>query len=151
MPFVIATGGAGTLEPGRFLQYDRAPTNRLLVSIGQAMGLEDLDSFGDTDPGGGGLAGLTSSCSSWSCCSEDPARPPAVNPWLAPRRAANFVRPVMTALWRWSTPAPNASPSGPIGDTVNAGARRSPIDCPSWRCPSAATNAWYLRRSAGTS
>ncbi|MEM6990771.1 MAG: DUF1552 domain-containing protein [Myxococcota bacterium] len=59
IPFVIAGGGAGVLEPGRYLQYDSEPHNRLLVSIGHAMGLTDLQSFGTNDPGSGGLSGLT--------------------------------------------------------------------------------------------
>lgn len=58
MPFVLAGGAGGALEMGRFLQHQGVPHNRLLVSIGHAMGL-DMQSFGNNDPGAGGLPGLT--------------------------------------------------------------------------------------------
>ena len=59
VPFVIAGGGAGAMQPGRFLQYDREPHNRMLVSLAHAMGVPSLQSFGNNDPGSGGLSGLT--------------------------------------------------------------------------------------------
>jgi len=58
IPFVLLGGGGGQLEMGRYLQYDNVEHNRLLVSICNAMGLAD-QSFGSTDPGSGGLPGLT--------------------------------------------------------------------------------------------
>jgi hypothetical protein len=57
MPFVMLGKGGGALETGRWLQYDGVPHNRLLVSIGQALGL-DIDQFGDPAYGSGGLNGL---------------------------------------------------------------------------------------------
>jgi len=57
IPFVLAGGAGGALETGRFLQYDSVPHNRLLVSIGQAMGA-DVQTFGTNDPGSGGLDGF---------------------------------------------------------------------------------------------
>jgi hypothetical protein len=58
VPFVLAGGAGGAFETGRWLQVDGQPHNRLLVSLCRAMGLEDVDSFGTTDPGAGGLPGL---------------------------------------------------------------------------------------------
>jgi hypothetical protein len=59
VPFVIAGGGCGALQTGRYLQYDDVAHNRMLVSICNAMGVEDVQTFGDNDPASGGLAGLT--------------------------------------------------------------------------------------------
>ncbi len=59
IPFVLAGGGGGALQMGRYLQYDNVPHNRLLVSLCHAMGLTDQQTFGNTDSGSGGLAGLT--------------------------------------------------------------------------------------------
>lgn len=59
VPFVLAGGAGGAMQGGRYLTYDNVPHNRMLVSIGQMMGLADLQSFGDNDPASGGLAGLT--------------------------------------------------------------------------------------------
>lgn len=58
VPFAIFGGGAGTLQTGRYLTYDDVAHNRFLVSLCQAMGL-DTQTFGDNDPGSGGLPGLT--------------------------------------------------------------------------------------------
>lgn len=57
VPFVVFGGGQGAFETGRYLTYDRVEHNRLLVSLGQAMGL-DLQGFGNNDPASGGLSGL---------------------------------------------------------------------------------------------
>jgi hypothetical protein len=73
-PFIAAGGGGGAFKTGRFLQYSSAPPamygtsqgafpdscyhNRLLVSICQAMGLSDIDTFGNTDLGHGPLDGF---------------------------------------------------------------------------------------------
>lgn len=54
-PAVIAGGGGRTLRLGRYLRLrtiastDRVPHNRLLTSICLAMGLDDVDYFGDRD------------------------------------------------------------------------------------------------------
>jgi hypothetical protein len=58
MPFVLAGGAGGRLMPGRFLLHDDVEHNRLLVSIGQIMGLDAMQSFGSADPASGGLPGL---------------------------------------------------------------------------------------------
>jgi hypothetical protein len=59
IPFVLLGGGGGQLQMGRYLQYDQVEHNRLLVSVCQAMGLSEQQTFGNTDVGSGGLVGLT--------------------------------------------------------------------------------------------
>ncbi len=59
VPFVLAGGAGGRIQPGRYLTYDRVPHNRLLVSICHALGLDEQTTFGDIDSGSGGLDGLT--------------------------------------------------------------------------------------------
>ena len=54
VPFVIAGGGGGRIQTGRFVQHDDVPHNRLLVSVANAMGVE-VQTFGNNDPGSGGL------------------------------------------------------------------------------------------------
>ena len=56
--FLLAGGAAGYFDMGRYLVYDEDPHNRLLVSIAHMMGVEQLESIGDLDPGSGPLAGL---------------------------------------------------------------------------------------------
>jgi hypothetical protein len=58
VPFVLAGGAGGSIAMGRYLQFADVPHNRLLVSICHAMGVSDVDQFGTTDTGSGGLAGL---------------------------------------------------------------------------------------------
>jgi hypothetical protein len=57
VPFVLAGGAGGAMQGGRHLTFDRVPHNRMLVSLCRMMGM-DVDTFGDNDPGAGGLAGL---------------------------------------------------------------------------------------------
>jgi Protein of unknown function (DUF1552) len=59
VPFVLLGGGGGRIQMGRYLQYDAVRHNRLLVSLCHAMGMDEQQTFGDTDTGSGGLAGLT--------------------------------------------------------------------------------------------
>lgn len=59
VPFVFAGGAGGSLETGRYLDFGDTPHNRMLVSICHAMGLTDTQTFGDNDPGSGGLDGVT--------------------------------------------------------------------------------------------
>jgi hypothetical protein len=58
MPFVVAGGAAGKLKTGRYLQYQGVEHNRLLVSIGQLMGVSDMQKFGSTDTKTGTLSGF---------------------------------------------------------------------------------------------
>jgi hypothetical protein len=58
MPFVVAGGAAGKLKTGRYLQYNGVEHNRLLVSVGQLMGLPEMQTFGSTDKNSGALAGF---------------------------------------------------------------------------------------------
>jgi hypothetical protein len=58
-PFVVAGGASGAIETNRYLEFNEmVDHNRLLVSMCHAMGLHDVDTFGDTDQGSGPLAGL---------------------------------------------------------------------------------------------
>ncbi|MFO0631543.1 MAG: DUF1552 domain-containing protein [Nannocystaceae bacterium] len=58
VPFVLAGGAGGALQGGRYLDAGQAPHNRMLVSLCQLMDV-DVDTFGDNDPGSGGLPGLS--------------------------------------------------------------------------------------------
>ncbi|PCK05276.1 MAG: hypothetical protein COA42_18460 [Alteromonadaceae bacterium] len=58
MPFVMAGGAGGALTTGRYLQYAEGTAHsKLLVSVANKMGV-NIDSFGNTESGTGGLAGL---------------------------------------------------------------------------------------------
>lgn len=61
MPFVMAGNLAGYFDTGRAVLASGVEHNRLLVSICNAMGREDVDSYGETDTGTGPLPDLTSS------------------------------------------------------------------------------------------
>jgi len=54
-PFILAGGAAGALKAGRWLSFDGQPHAKLLVSIGQMMGLE-INTFGNRDIDSGPLA-----------------------------------------------------------------------------------------------
>ncbi|MFT3710358.1 MAG: DUF1552 domain-containing protein [Archangium sp.] len=58
VPFIVAGGGAGGVRQGRLLNANNAFHHRLLVSIAQYMGQNDITRFGDLDAGNGGLNGL---------------------------------------------------------------------------------------------
>jgi hypothetical protein len=57
VPFIIAGQGSGYFSTGRYLQYDHAPHQKLLVSLCQSMGLSN-PTFGDPSFGTGTLEGL---------------------------------------------------------------------------------------------
>ncbi len=59
MPFVLAGGAGGQIETGRVLRFDGTRHNRLLVSLCHLMGATDVETYGSTDNGSGGLAGLS--------------------------------------------------------------------------------------------
>ncbi len=59
MPFLLAGGGGGKIRGGRSLNFGDLNHQRLLVSLGQVMGL-DLNTFGTEDGGSGPLPGLLS-------------------------------------------------------------------------------------------
>jgi hypothetical protein len=59
VPFVLLGGAGGRFQMGRYLQYDRVQHNRMLVSLCHAMGMQDQQTFGNTDQGSGGLMGLS--------------------------------------------------------------------------------------------
>jgi hypothetical protein len=54
---IMAGSARGRLRTGRFLDRNREPHAKLLVSIGQIMGL-DVNGVGDRDANSGPLAGL---------------------------------------------------------------------------------------------
>ena len=58
IPFVVAGGAGGKLTTGRYLQFDNVEHNRLLVSMAQLMGLQDMANFGATDTKTGALTGF---------------------------------------------------------------------------------------------
>jgi hypothetical protein len=58
IPFVVAGGAGGKLQTGRYLQFDGVEHNRLLVSIAQLMGMQDMATFGGTDTKTGTLPGF---------------------------------------------------------------------------------------------
>ena len=57
VPFVTFGSCGGAIQTGRWLTYDNVAHNRLLVALAQAMGV-DIQSFGNNDPGSGGLSGF---------------------------------------------------------------------------------------------
>ena len=57
MPFILAGNAGGALQTGRLLDFQGDAHSKLLVSIANLMDL-DIDSFGYTGHGTGGLAGL---------------------------------------------------------------------------------------------
>jgi hypothetical protein len=59
IPWVLAGGAGGYFKMGRFLQFKDQPHNNLLVSICNAMGLTDVNTFGIPELCTGPLAGLT--------------------------------------------------------------------------------------------
>jgi len=57
VPFVLAGGATGRLRGGRYLKVTNTLTNRVLVTALEAMGLTDVEKYGTTDTGSGGLPG----------------------------------------------------------------------------------------------
>jgi hypothetical protein len=48
LPLILAGGGGGVLTPGRMVQHGSKPMTNLFLSMADAMGLQKLDSFGDS-------------------------------------------------------------------------------------------------------
>jgi hypothetical protein len=46
IPWLLAGGAGGALRTGRFIRYADEPHNNLLVSVCNAMGFDDVQSFG---------------------------------------------------------------------------------------------------------
>lgn len=57
MPFLLAGNAGGGLTTSRYLSFDNISHAKLLVSIANLMGI-NIDTFGDTSSGIGGLTGL---------------------------------------------------------------------------------------------
>jgi hypothetical protein len=62
MPYVLAGGAGGKVKPGRLLDFsaNRRDNNQLLVSIAHALGVPELNTFGDPSGATGPLSGLVS-------------------------------------------------------------------------------------------
>ena len=48
LPVVLAGAGGGTLTPGRFIKHGSKPLTNLYLSMGDRLGLGDLERFGDS-------------------------------------------------------------------------------------------------------
>jgi hypothetical protein len=59
IPWVLAGGSGGYFKMGRYLQYKDQPHNNLLVSVCNAMGLDDVKTFGIPELSTGPLPGMT--------------------------------------------------------------------------------------------
>jgi len=49
LPIVLAGGGGGTLNPGRYVKHGAKPLTNLYLSMADRLGLHDLDRFGDSE------------------------------------------------------------------------------------------------------
>jgi hypothetical protein len=49
LPMLLAGGGGGQLKPGRFVDHKGTPLSNLYVRLAQNMGVESLESFGDSN------------------------------------------------------------------------------------------------------
>ena len=57
-PCVVIGGARGALRTGRFLDVNKEPSAKLLVSVLQAMGMSDATSVGNIDANSGPLTQL---------------------------------------------------------------------------------------------
>ena len=48
LPIVLAGGGGGTLQPGRYLKVDPAPMSNLFLSMVDRLGVKGVEEFGDS-------------------------------------------------------------------------------------------------------
>ncbi len=58
MPFVLAGSAGGAVQTGRFVTHEGVNHCRLLTTICQAMGLGEIDTFGNLDDGTGALGDI---------------------------------------------------------------------------------------------
>jgi hypothetical protein len=58
VPFIFAGGKNSGLNGGRYLTVENQLTNRVLVTALEAMGITDVEKYGTTDTGSGGLPGV---------------------------------------------------------------------------------------------
>ncbi|AMV22535.1 DUF1552 domain-containing protein [Planctomyces sp. SH-PL14] len=56
LPILVAGGGAGTVRTGRHVRLRETPTTNLFLSLADRMGIDDVDSFGDSTGRLGDLA-----------------------------------------------------------------------------------------------
>jgi hypothetical protein len=48
LPIILAGGGGGTLNPGRYVKFGRAPTTNLFLSLIDRLGVQGVERFGDS-------------------------------------------------------------------------------------------------------
>jgi hypothetical protein len=48
LPLILAGGGGGALTPGRFVRHGSKPMTNLFLTLGEKLGLETLERFGDS-------------------------------------------------------------------------------------------------------
>ena len=48
LPIVLAGGGGGTLNPGRYVKHGSKPTTNLFLSLADRLGMKSLSRFGDS-------------------------------------------------------------------------------------------------------
>jgi hypothetical protein len=48
LPVILAGGGGGTIQPGRFVQHGATPLANLYLSMADRMGVKNLERFGDS-------------------------------------------------------------------------------------------------------
>lgn len=48
LPVILAGGGGGTLNPGRYVTFDGVPMSNLFLSMADRMGAKSVDQFGDS-------------------------------------------------------------------------------------------------------
>jgi hypothetical protein len=48
LPVILAGGGGGTLQPGRYVKHGSKPMTNLFLSMADRMGIQDLARFGDS-------------------------------------------------------------------------------------------------------
>lgn len=48
LPIILAGGGGGTLEPGRYVKHKAKPASNLFLSLADRLGVQDLKRFGDS-------------------------------------------------------------------------------------------------------
>jgi hypothetical protein len=58
VPFILAGGANTPLRGGRYLKVSNTLTNRVLVTALEATGITDVEKYGTTDTGSGGLPGV---------------------------------------------------------------------------------------------
>jgi hypothetical protein len=48
LPVLLAGAGGGALHPGRFVKHHSKPMTNLFLSLGDVLGMQQLERFGDS-------------------------------------------------------------------------------------------------------